>query len=322
MHIELIRGQVTFKDGSRSGDVLRTAGVIGCTVAVPKNRRKGCEHAFRIDLPEPDSEGETKYIISVDTGDEMAHWMNIFGAYTTMSPDQIAEVAEAASAAAERAMRESFAPGEGFDGDGDVDDGSAAREADMMRQSRSEKKAAEEAAKAEQERREEAERLEQEREAERLEVERVAAELAEQERAQAEIARGMEQVAEAALERSILLSRIPKMQGSVQVQFSGKKQFSRAFLELVEGVLRFKDEDEMSALSNATVAGCTVGELKQPRKGHDHAFRLDLAEKDSLGVMKYVLSVGARFLACFFTRFGLFFFPLPSPFEPDFESDF
>ena len=29
--------------------------------------------------------------------------------------------------------------------------------------------------------------------------------------------------------------------------------------------------------------GCTVGELKQPRKGHEHAFRVDLADKDSLG---------------------------------------
>lgn len=192
-------------------------------------------------------------MISVDTAEEMTHWMNIFGAYTTMSPEQIAEVAEAASAAAERAMRESFAPGEGFD-----DEEDAAPEVDMMRQSRSEKKAAEVAAKAEQERCEEAQRLERERvareEAARLEAEKVAAELTEQERAQAEIARGLEQVKEAALERSILLSRIPKMQGSVQVQFGGKKQISRVFLELVEGVLRFKDEDDMSPLSNATVA--------------------------------------------------------------------
>jgi hypothetical protein len=40
--------------------------------------------------------------------------MSVFGAYTTMSPEQLSEVAEAATEAAERAMRESFAQGEGF----------------------------------------------------------------------------------------------------------------------------------------------------------------------------------------------------------------
>jgi hypothetical protein len=39
------------------------------------------------------------------------------------------------------------------------------------------------------------------------------------------------------------------------------------------------------------VAGCNVGELKQPRKGHQHAFRVDLQDADSAGSKKYVLSV-------------------------------
>ena len=84
--IELIRGSVTFRDGGRDGQVLRTAGVIGCTVDVPKQSRKGHENAFRVDLAEPDSQGELKYVISVDTAEEMTHWMSIFGAYTTLSP--------------------------------------------------------------------------------------------------------------------------------------------------------------------------------------------------------------------------------------------
>lgn len=44
-------------------------------------------------------------------------------------------------------------------------------------------------------------------------------------------------------------------------------------------------------LHSATVAGCSVGELKQPRKGHQYAFRVDLQDADSAGSKKYVLSV-------------------------------
>ena len=84
--IELIRGSVTFRDGGRHGKVLRTAGVTGCTVDIPKHARKGHENAFRVDLSKPDSLGETKYVISADTAEEMTHWMSIFGAYTALSP--------------------------------------------------------------------------------------------------------------------------------------------------------------------------------------------------------------------------------------------
>ena len=84
--IELKRGSVTFRDGSRDGKVQRTASVIDCAVDVPKQARRGHENAFRVDLAVPDSLGETKYVISVDTAEEMTHWMSIFGAYTALSP--------------------------------------------------------------------------------------------------------------------------------------------------------------------------------------------------------------------------------------------
>ena len=44
-------------------------------------------------------------------------------------------------------------------------------------------------------------------------------------------------------------------------------------------------------VASATVAGCGVGELKQPRKGHEYAFRVDLQDADSGGSKKYVLSL-------------------------------
>ena len=74
--IELIRGSLTFRNGGRDGPVLRTADVIGCTVSVPKKPRKGQAHAFRVDLAADtvDNTGESKYIIGVDTAEEMEHW--------------------------------------------------------------------------------------------------------------------------------------------------------------------------------------------------------------------------------------------------------
>ena len=108
-------------------------------------------------------------------------------------------------------------------------------------------RSADEAERAEQERTAAEERAEQarlsaEEEAE-AERERIAAEKAEQEREQAEVARGMEAVKEAALQRSILLSRIPRCQGQVLCQINGKKAFISVFLELAEGVLRMYDGD-------------------------------------------------------------------------------
>jgi hypothetical protein len=60
---------------------------------------------------------------------------------------------------------------------------------------------------------------------------------------QAEIARGMEAVGESALQRSILLSRIPRCQGQAMCQFNGKEAFVSIFLELADGVLRMNDGD-------------------------------------------------------------------------------
>ena len=103
--IEVIRGKLTFKKPDSDsgpaamGPIVRTAAVIGCDVSVPKKPRKGQPHAFRIDLAAGtlDSLGECKYIIGVDTAEEMEHWMNIFGAYTAMSPLEVAAVAAAAA---------------------------------------------------------------------------------------------------------------------------------------------------------------------------------------------------------------------------------
>ena len=45
---------------------------------------------------------------------------------------------------------------------------------------------------------------------------------------------------------------------------------------------------------SATVAGCTVRQPKNPRKGHEHLLRIDLAQADSMDVTKYIVSTPPR----------------------------
>ena len=110
---------------------------------------------------------------------------------------------------------------------------------------------------------------------------------------------------DAALRRSILLSRVPALRGEVLVQIGGKKEFSGVFLELELGALVARkvnrnplqedEEEEFSrsgdVLREAKAAKCSVSELKNQRAGHEFAFRVDLAAKDSEGEAKYVLSL-------------------------------
>ena len=89
--LELIRGKCTMKAGGRQGEVLREATVIGATAALLKNARKGHEHAFRLDLArgQKDSKGDAKYVVSVDTEEEKAHWMTCFMAYNASTREEV-----------------------------------------------------------------------------------------------------------------------------------------------------------------------------------------------------------------------------------------
>lgn len=50
------------------------------------------------------------------------------------------------------------------------------------------------------------------------------------------------------------------------------------------GNLTIKSDDSSGKVLRTTrIDGCTVGELKSKRKGHDHAFRLDLDASPLLG---------------------------------------
>ena len=41
--------------------------LLNCSVSVPKRQRKGAEFQFKLELAEPDSRGESKYIIATSS---------------------------------------------------------------------------------------------------------------------------------------------------------------------------------------------------------------------------------------------------------------
>ena len=74
-----------------------------------------------------------------------------------------------------------------------------------------------------------------------------------------------------------------------------KKDWSIIFLELNLGKITMrvcKDGEKMrdgEVISTGSAVGCRVGAPKKARKSHTHAFRLDLASKDTAGITKYLL---------------------------------
>ena len=74
-----------------------------------------------------------------------------------------------------------------------------------------------------------------------------------------------------------------------------KKDWSIIFLELNLGKITMrvcKDGEKMrdgEVISTGSAVGCRVGAPKNARKSHTHAFRLDLASKDTAGITKYLL---------------------------------
>lgn len=55
----------------------RHANVFGCTVRTPKNKRKGHEHLFRIDLAKADSKDVKKYIVSAPSWASCEAWREV-----------------------------------------------------------------------------------------------------------------------------------------------------------------------------------------------------------------------------------------------------
>lgn len=84
-----------------------------------------------------------------------------------------------------------------------------------------------------------------------------------------------------------------------RIQYKGKGNFNAVLLSLdivsdhagsLVPQLAVKSMSDGKLLRTVSVSGCTVGEPKKPRKGQEHALRLDVPSKDSKGDRKYVIS--------------------------------
>ena len=95
--------------------------------------------------------------------------------------------------------------------------------------------------------------------------------------------------------------QLPTGAGMVRYQFRFKKKFQARstqgkfypiHLSIARGELTFrKDGPEGKVVRSGSAVGCKVDTPKKARKGHEHAFRVDLAQKDSKKDSKYVISV-------------------------------
>ena len=84
---------------------------------------------------------------------------------------------------------------------------------------------------------------------------------------------------------------LPERTGAVECQWKGKGKFVALHLSLVRGELTFrKRAGDKKAVRTGSALGCKVDVPKKARKGHEHAFRVDLATKDSEKILKYVIS--------------------------------
>ena len=93
---------LSFREGRRDGEVVRSGDAEGCIVGLPKQQRKGHPIAFRLDLKDKDSNGCAKYIIAVDTQEQLDHWIDSLKSYST--EQQLASLDE------DGKFRESVAP--------------------------------------------------------------------------------------------------------------------------------------------------------------------------------------------------------------------
>eukprot|EP01052_Picozoa_sp_SAG31_P003783 SAG31_NODE_149_length_22476_cov_41.827189_10_plen_1989_part_00 len=91
----------------------------------------------------------------------------------------------------------------------------------------------------------------------------------------------------------------PMHSGPIQCQWKGKGNFVQVWAELSSfGRLSFwHNRNQGAPLRTADVSACAVGLLNSQRKGHTYAFRLDLANEDSTGESKYVISSGSALQA-------------------------
>ena len=116
LSLDAERPELTFRAGGQFGVVMRTADLAGCVVSRPKHVRKGHEMAIRLDLVSEDSQGDTKYVLALETMDEFFKWKTKLSGYegetgATGTADAQPGGATAPKLASSDDLRKSLPPG-------------------------------------------------------------------------------------------------------------------------------------------------------------------------------------------------------------------
>jgi hypothetical protein len=83
-NLKIERGLLTL---AADGQETRTAAIAGCISAEPKSVRKGHEHSRRFDLPQGDSKGHRKLIVSMADAKELAALVKAVSVNSTSAGD-------------------------------------------------------------------------------------------------------------------------------------------------------------------------------------------------------------------------------------------
>ena len=86
--MDLTGAALSFKRNREEAGFLRVASVEACAVRVPKTRRHGRPHAFRVDLSSKDSVGDVRYVIHTEHFSELQSWLMALSAHCEEGVDK------------------------------------------------------------------------------------------------------------------------------------------------------------------------------------------------------------------------------------------
>ena len=78
-------GVLMFRASEAAAEALRTADVVGCSVGTPKSKKSTNTASLRLDLASQDSEGASKYVVTVGSEEEKERWLQSLGAYSALT---------------------------------------------------------------------------------------------------------------------------------------------------------------------------------------------------------------------------------------------
>ena len=312
VQLSLTNGDLVFQQKGQKHD--RTASAVGCALAFPKKARKGHEHAFRIDLTKKDSNKCEKYIFSVESEDELTLWVDTFGAYSAMSPEEVAAALEAEVAAAE--LRPVVGSDEDEEDEEDEEEDDEEDEEDEEDEDADEEGGGDTFG-------DDADSFGVMVDGKEFRVSTretmgavkrrmsVSTGLSESQLGKllgADDTSEDQTVAAAGVLSSSTSIMLPQHQGTIELQAAGKGKFKPRHLAIVKGEMEIREGGPQGKLKRiGTVLGCQVDVPKKARKGHEHAFRVDLGKKDNKKETKYVISVtGAEELKRWMDCFGAY----------------